>query len=90
MTFLAGVVTFGVASLRSRVLPAPAVALYVLGFAPAALRGIVPEAVYLGGLTVGAVAVLWLSTALLGAGREAGNGPHENRAAAAVPVEHRR
>jgi hypothetical protein len=89
MTFLTGVLMFGVASLRARVLPAAAVALYLLGFAPAALRGIVPEAVYLGGLTVGAVAVVWLSTALLGAGRETGDGPHENRVATAVRAENR-
>jgi hypothetical protein len=89
MTFLAGVLLFGTASLRARVLPAPAVALYLLGFAPAALRGLVPEAVYLGGLTVGAVALLWLSTALLAGGRDAGDEPHENRAADAVPVQNR-
>jgi hypothetical protein len=89
MTFLAGVLLFGVASLRARVLPAGAIALYLLGFAPAALRGIVPEAVYLGGLTVGAMALLWLSTALLAGDRDAGDEPHENRAAPAVPAEHR-
>ena len=73
LTFLLGVVLFGVASLRARVFPMPAVALYLLGFAPAALRGIVPEAVYLAGLTVGGLGVLWLSVALVrpfGAGEE--------------------
>jgi hypothetical protein len=89
MTFLAGVLAFGAASLRARVLPAPAVALYLLGFAPAALRGIVPEAVYLGGLTVGAVALLWLSTALLDPGRAARDRHDDNRAADAVPLQHR-
>jgi hypothetical protein len=63
--FLLGVLLFGFASLRARVLPGPAVALYMLGFAPAALRGIVPEAVYLTGLCVGAVGVGLLSVALL-------------------------
>ena len=63
--FLVGVSTFGVASLRGRTLPVPGVALYVLGFAPAALRGIVPEAVYLGGLTVGGLGVVWLSAGLI-------------------------
>lgn len=65
LTFLLGVVLFGIASLRARVFPMPAVALYLLGFTPAALRGIVPEAVYLTGLTVGGLGVLWLSAALI-------------------------
>jgi hypothetical protein len=65
LTFLTGVVVFGIASLRTRMLPAPALGLYLLGFVPAALRGIVPEAVYLAGLGVGSVAVLWLSVALV-------------------------
>ena len=64
VTFLVGVLTLGVASLRARALPAPAFVLYIAGFAPASLRGIVPEAVYLGGLTVGALGVLWLSAVL--------------------------
>jgi hypothetical protein len=59
------VITFGIASLRARTLPVPGVVLYLLGFAPAALRGIVPEAVYLGGLTVGGLGVVWLSTVLI-------------------------
>jgi hypothetical protein len=65
LTFLLGVVLFGVASLRARVFPVPAVILYLAGFAPAALRGIVPEAVYLAGLTVGGLGILWLSVALV-------------------------
>jgi hypothetical protein len=63
--FATGVITFGVASLRARVLPVPAVVLYLVGFVPASLRGIAPEAVYLGGLAVGAVAVLWLALTLV-------------------------
>jgi hypothetical protein len=63
--FLTGVLLFGLASLRARILPVPAVALYVLGFAPAALRGIVPEAVYLTGLCVGGLGILWLSLVLV-------------------------
>ncbi len=65
MVFLAGVITFGIASLRSRMLPVAGVILYLLGFVPAALRGIVPEPVYLGGLTVGGLGVIWLSTVLI-------------------------
>jgi hypothetical protein len=63
--FGAGVITFAVASLRARVLPVPAVVLYLVGFVPASLRGVVPEAVYLGGLSIGAVAVLWLALTLV-------------------------
>jgi hypothetical protein len=63
--FGTGVIVFGVASLRARVLPAPAVVLYIAGFVPASLRGIAPEAVYLGGLTVGAIAILWLALSLV-------------------------
>ncbi len=63
--FGAGVVTFAIASLRARLLPAPGVLLYLAGFVPASLRGIAPEAVYLGGLAVGGVAVLWLSLSLI-------------------------
>jgi hypothetical protein len=65
LLFLAGVLLFGLASLRARVFPVPAVALYVAGFGPAALRGIVPEAVYLAGLSAGALGVLWLSLSLI-------------------------
>jgi len=65
LTFLAGVLVFGVASWRAGVLPRGALALYVFGLSAAALRTSVPEAVYLGGLVVGAAGVLWLSVALL-------------------------
>jgi hypothetical protein len=65
LTFLLGVVLFSVTSLRARVFPVPAVVLYLVGFAPAALRGIVPEAVYLAGLTIGGLGILWLSAALV-------------------------
>jgi hypothetical protein len=59
------VLLFGVASLRARVLAPAPVALYLVGFAAAALRGAVPEIVYSSGLFLGAIAVLWLATALL-------------------------
>ncbi|MBG0560455.1 hypothetical protein [Actinoplanes aureus] len=64
LTFLVGVLLFGVASWRAGVLPRIALALYVPGLCLAALRTSVPEAAYLGGLAVGAVGVVWLSTAL--------------------------
>jgi hypothetical protein len=63
--FGTGVILFSIASLRARVLPGAAVVLYLAGFVPASLRGSVPEAVYLGGLTVGAVAVGWLALTLV-------------------------
>lgn len=64
-TFLVGVVLFGLASWRAKVLPRGAVTLYLLGFVPAALRTAVPEAVYLGGLVVGVAGVAWLSVLML-------------------------
>jgi len=63
LTFLAGVLLFGIASWRAGVLPRGALVLYVLGLSAAALRTSVPEAVYLGGLVVGSAGVLWLSAA---------------------------
>jgi hypothetical protein len=63
--FGTGVLVFGIASVRARMLPVPAVVLYVVGFVPASLRGIAPEPVYLAGLTVGAIAILWLALVLV-------------------------
>ncbi|GID91537.1 hypothetical protein ACFQFC_09905 [Amorphoplanes digitatis] len=65
LTFLAGVLLFGVASWRAGVLPRIALALYVPGLCLAALRTSVPEAAYLSGLAVGAIGVTWLATALI-------------------------
>jgi hypothetical protein len=65
VTFMAGVLIFGIVSLRARVYPAGASVLYLAGFVPAALRGIVPDPVYLAGLSVGGIAVLWLSITLV-------------------------
>jgi hypothetical protein len=65
VVFLAGVVAFGVGLWRAGVSPRLAVAGYVVGLVPAALRTAVPEPVYLGGLMVGALAVGWLSATLL-------------------------
>jgi hypothetical protein len=63
--FLAGVLLFGAASLRARVFPPVAIALYLVGFAAAALRTAVPEVIYSGGLFIGGIGVLWLATALV-------------------------
>ena len=57
-------VLFGFASWRAGVLPRGALALYIPGLCAAALRASVPEAVYLGGLTLGSAGVLWLAVAL--------------------------
>lgn len=65
LTFLVGVVVFGVASWRAGVLPRGAIILYVAGLTAAALRTSVPEAVYLGGLLIGSAGVLWLARTLL-------------------------
>lgn len=74
LTFMAGVLLFGAASLRAGVLPRAAFALYIPGLCLAALRTSVPEAAYLGGLAAGAVGVLWLSTTLLREPEDAGIG----------------
>jgi hypothetical protein len=65
LTFLIGVVLFGIASWRAGVLPRAALALYVPGLSAASLRAAVPEAVYLSGLVAGAAGVLWFSVVLL-------------------------
>jgi hypothetical protein len=59
-----GALLFGAASLRARVLPAPAVGLYAIGMVPGSLRSVVPDPVYLTGLVVAAVGIAWLSLAL--------------------------
>jgi hypothetical protein len=64
-TFLVGVVLFGIATWRAGVYPMWAVALFVLGFAPASLRGQVPDLVYVLGLTIGSIGTIGLSTSLL-------------------------
>jgi hypothetical protein len=70
IVLICGVLTFGVASWRARRYPAGAVGLYVLGMVPGALRTVVPEPVYLGGLLLAAAGIVWLSLALLAATRE--------------------
>jgi len=65
VTFMIGVLIFGIVSLRARVYPTAALVLYLVGFVPASLRGIVPDPVYLTGLSIGGIAVLWLSRALI-------------------------
>jgi len=65
VTFMVGVLILGIVSLRARVYPPAAWVFYLVGFVPASLRGLVPDAIYLAGLSVGAVAVVWLSTTLI-------------------------
>jgi hypothetical protein len=69
ITFLTGVVLFSISMLRAKALPAPAVVLYLIGFATASLRGIVPDLVYVSGLVVGASATIWLLVAMISAVR---------------------
>lgn len=64
LIYLSGVLLFGIASWRARMLPAPAIALYVLGFIPATLRASLPEDVVSAGVAIGAAGVVWLSVAL--------------------------
>lgn len=64
VVLLLGVLAFGVATWQARLFPAPAVLLYVVGFGPVALRGVLPEpAVAIGGL-LAAAGIAWLSAAL--------------------------
>ncbi|MEU4508204.1 hypothetical protein AB0G05_01790 [Nonomuraea wenchangensis] len=59
-----GVVVFGVAAVRSGMMPVVAVALYVAGMLPGSLRNLVPVPLYLGGLVVAAAGVVWMSARL--------------------------
>ncbi|GHE25934.1 hypothetical protein GCM10017673_29360 [Streptosporangium violaceochromogenes] len=61
---LAGVVTFGAAVLRTRAVPAAAVALYVAGLIPGSLRSLFPIPVYLTGLVVAAAGFAWMTARL--------------------------
>jgi hypothetical protein len=64
VVLLLGVLAFGIATWRARMLPAPAVLLYMVGFGLVALRGLLPDpAVAIGGL-LAAVGTVWLSAAL--------------------------
>jgi hypothetical protein len=70
IVLVCGVLVFGIANWRAHRYPVGAVALYVAGMVPGALRNVVPEPVYLGGLLPTAAGVAWLSLALLAASRE--------------------
>ncbi|MFI6503017.1 hypothetical protein [Nonomuraea typhae] len=61
---LVGVLTFAAAAIRSRALPAGAVALFAAGMVPGSLRNVVPEPLYLLGLVVAAAGVAWLAVRL--------------------------
>jgi hypothetical protein len=64
VVLLIGVLVFGAASWRARVLPRAALVLYVAGMIPGALRTAVPVPVYLIGLLAAAFGVGWMSLAL--------------------------
>lgn len=61
---LAGVLAFGAAALRTRQVPAAAIALFVVGMIPGSLRSAVPLSVYLGGLVVAAAGIGWMAFTL--------------------------
>ncbi|HYN97785.1 MAG TPA: hypothetical protein VES42_28430 [Pilimelia sp.] len=63
--FIVGVGTFAAAMWRAGAFPRTAIALYVVGFVPVALRAAVPLPVYLAGLVLAAGVVAWLSLILL-------------------------
>jgi hypothetical protein len=66
VVFLLGVVLFGIATWRAGRLPAVAMALYVAGLLPVALRTVVPSPVVNVGLLITTVGTVWLATALWG------------------------
>lgn len=67
VVYLAGIVLFGLASWRAGRYPRWAVALYVVGFVPTALRAVLPAPVVSVGFVLGSVAVLGLSWRLVAA-----------------------
>ncbi len=71
VVFVAGVVLFGLAMLRARVYPRPAVWPYLLGFPPLALAAPLPDSPLTSALhVVAGTAVAWLSVAVLPKGGE--------------------
>ena len=87
LLFLAGVLLFGTALWRARIFPAWAVVLYMIGFGPAALRGLVPDAVYLGGLVVGGIGTIGLSLVLWQATTRDSNGGADPADRDRIPVQ---
>jgi hypothetical protein len=65
VVYLTGIVLFGLAMWRAGRFPRPAVALYVVGFVPTALRSVVPDFVVTLAFVAGSVAVIWLSVSLV-------------------------
>ncbi len=65
VVYLTGIVLFGLAMWRADLMPRLAVALYVVGFVPTALRPLLPSSVVTAGFVLGSVAVILLSVALL-------------------------
>jgi hypothetical protein len=64
VVLLLGVLAFGVATWRARLFPAAAVLLYVVGFVPVALRGVLPEPTVAAGGLLAAAGTAWLSAVL--------------------------
>jgi len=64
VVFLVGVLLFGVATWRAKRLPAMAMALYVIGLVPVALRTVLPGPVANAGLIITAAGTAWLAVAL--------------------------
>ncbi|WP_405010566.1 hypothetical protein [Kitasatospora sp. NBC_01539] len=65
VVFLTGVLLFGAALWQARTVPRTAVAAYVLGAAPVALRGVLPAVTFPPGLLVMALGVAGLGIALV-------------------------
>ena len=82
VVFLLGVLAFGVAMWRARMLPAPAILLYVVGLVPVALRGVLPEPAVAVGLILAAAGTAWLSAALWRTASRDANAPATPRSAA--------
>jgi hypothetical protein len=62
--FLAGVLLFGISTLRAGVFPRAAILLYVVGFVPYALSPFFPPLVVTAGQSLGALGIIWLGWTL--------------------------
>jgi hypothetical protein len=62
--FLAGVLLFGISTLKAGVFPRAAILLYVVGFVPYALSPFFPSPVVTAGQALGALGIIWLGWTL--------------------------
>ena len=65
VAFLAGTVLFGPSMWRAGLFPRPAIALYLVGFVPVALRPLLPASVVSLAFVLGSAAIIWFSMVLV-------------------------